>query len=156
MQNFNYYNPTQIIFGKDRLAELNDHVPANSKVLVLYGGGSVKKYGTLNKVTEALQGREIIEFGGIEPNPKYTTLMKAVEVAKEQNVDFLLAVGGGSVMDGTKFIALAAKYEGNCEELLEHGFNPVPAKSALPLGMVVTLPATGSEKIGRASCRERV
>lgn len=145
MQNFNYYNPTQIIFGKDRLTELNDHVPANIKVLVLYGGGSVKKFGTLEKVIAALPGREIVEFGGIEPNPKFTTLMKAAAVAKEQNVDFLLAVGGGSVMDGTKFIALATKYEGDAEELLHHGFNPVPAKSALPLGMVVTLPATGSE-----------
>jgi NADP-dependent alcohol dehydrogenase len=145
MQNFNYYNPTQIIFGKDRLAELTDHVPANSKVLVLYGGGSVKKYGTLDKVIEALPGREIVEFGGIEPNPQFMTLMKAVKVAKEQNIEFLLAVGGGSVMDGTKFIALAAKYEGDAEELLQYGFEYVPAKDAIPLGMVVTLPATGSE-----------
>ena len=145
MQNFDYYNPTQIIFGKDRLAELTNHVPANSKVLVLYGGGSVKKFGTLDKVIAALPGRELVEFGGIEPNPKFTTLIKAAAVAKEQNIDFLLAVGGGSVMDGTKFIALAAKYEGDAEELLQHGFNPVPAKNALPLGIVVTLPATGSE-----------
>ena len=145
MQNFNYYNPTQIVFGKDRLGELNDHVPANSKVLVLYGGGSVKKFGTLAKVIQALPGREVVEFGGIEPNPQFSTLMQAVQVVKEQNIEFLLAVGGGSVMDGTKFISLAAKYEGNAEELLQYGFEHVPAKTALPLGTVVTLPATGSE-----------
>jgi len=145
MLNFDFYNPTHIVFGKDRLAELDNLVPKKAKVLILYGGGSVKKYGTLEKVIKALPGRELKEFGGIEPNPKFTTLMKAVEVVNEENIDFLLAVGGGSVMDGTKFIALAAHADGNAEDLLSHGFQPVPVTTALPLGTVVTLPATGSE-----------
>ncbi len=145
MNNFDYYNPTKILFGKDRLTELADHIVPDSKVLILYGGGSVKKFGTLEKVTQALSGRKLFEFGGIEPNPHYSTLMKAVQIVKEQDIDFLLAVGGGSVMDGTKFIALAARYEKNPEELLQFGFEHVPAKSAVPFGTVVTLPATGSE-----------
>jgi len=146
MYNFDFYNPTRIIFGRDRLGELDNHVPAGAKVLILYGGGSVKKHGTLQKVKDALGNRTALEFGGIEPNPQFTTLMKAVELAKKENVEFLLAVGGGSVMDGTKFVALASKYGGDKpQELLFHGFNPVPVTEALPLGTVVTLPATGSE-----------
>jgi NADP-dependent alcohol dehydrogenase len=145
MLNFDFYNPTHIVFGKDRLAELDNLVPKESKVLILYGGGSVKKFGTLEKVMEALPGRELVEFGGIEPNPKYTTLMKAVEIVKSEDIDFLLAVGGGSVMDGTKFVSLAANFDGNPEELLTYGFAPVPVESAHPIGTVVTLPATGSE-----------
>lgn len=146
MYNFNFYNPTHIIFGKDRLNELDNFVPKNAKVLVLYGGGSVKKFGTLQKVLKSLGGRKVFEFGGIEPNPQFSTLMKAVEIVKKENIDFLLAVGGGSVMDGTKFISLASAYKGaNAEELLSSGFTPVDVPGALPLGTVVTLPATGSE-----------
>jgi len=146
MYNFDFYNPTRIIFGRDRLGELDSHVPAGAKVLILYGGGSVKKHGTLQKVKDALGNRTVLEFGGIEPNPQFTTLMKAVELARKENVEFLLAVGGGSVMDGTKFVALASKYKGDKpQDLLFHGFNPVPVTEALPLGTVVTLPATGSE-----------
>ncbi|OPX85491.1 MAG: Alcohol dehydrogenase YqhD [Pelotomaculum sp. PtaB.Bin104] len=141
--NFDFYNPTRIIFGKDRLGELDQLVPAGARVLVTYGGGSVKKYGTLDKVKAALGGREVYEFGGIEPNPKYNTLSKAVEVVRENNIDFLLAVGGGSVMDGTKFIAAAAPYKGEPVNLLKIGLSKV--KAAIPLGTVVTLPATGSE-----------
>ena len=107
MNNFNFYNPTQIVFGKDRLSELDKHIKPNAKVLILYGGGSVKKFGTLDKVRAGLGNREIVEFGGIEPNPQFTTLMKAVEIVRSENIDFLLAVGGGSVMDGTKFVTLA-------------------------------------------------
>lgn len=92
-----------------------------------------------------MPNREIIEFGGIEPNPKYTTLLKAVDLVKKEKVDFLLAVGGGSVMDGTKFISLASHYDGEVKDLLTHGFQPVPVKTAIPIGTVVTLPATGSE-----------
>ena len=103
MQNFDFYNPTRIVFGQDRLGELDKLIPASAKVLVLYGGGSVKRFGTLEKVVSNLGDREVIEFGGIEPNPQFETLMKAVKVVKENNIDFLLAVGGGSVMDGTKF-----------------------------------------------------
>lgn len=146
MNNFNFYNPTHIVFGKDRIAELDTLIDKDAKVLVLFGGGSVKKFGTLDKVKKALGNREVVEFGGIEPNPKYTTLMKAVEIVKSEKVDFLLAVGGGSVMDGTKFVTLAASYEGeDATELLKAGFSGVPVKSARPLGTVVTLPATGSE-----------
>ena len=145
MLNFDFYNPTHIVFGKDRLGELDALVPKDARVLITYGGGSVKKFGTLDKVKTALSGREMVEFGDIEPNPKFETLMKAVEVVKNENITFLLAVGGGSVMDGTKFITLAANYDGNAEDLLACGFNPVPVKKAFPVGTVVTLPATGSE-----------
>lgn len=145
MQNFDYYNPTQIVFGQDRLAELDKLVPADATVMITYGGQSAKRFGTIEKVSKALGARKIIEFSGIEANPKFETLVKAVEQVKAEGVDFLLAVGGGSVMDGTKFIALAAKQAGDYQNILFHGFSPVPADSALPLGCVVTLPATGSE-----------
>ncbi|MEG0309079.1 MAG: iron-containing alcohol dehydrogenase [Clostridium sp.] len=146
MINFNFYNPTEIVFGKDTLAQLDNLVPKGAKVLVLYGGGSVKKFGTLDKVKEELGQREVIEFGGIEPNPKYDTLMKAVQIVKKEKVDFLLAVGGGSVMDGTKFVSLAATYEGeNAEDLFSYGLVPESIAKGLPIGTVVTLPATGSE-----------
>ena len=145
MHNFDFYNPTKIVFGKDRLKELDRLIPAQAKVLVLYGGGSVKTFGTLDKVLQALGSRTVIEFGGIEPNPQFTTLMQAVEGVRREKIDFLLAVGGGSVMDGTKFIALAANYDGKAEDLLHRGFRPSPVASAHPIGTVVTLPATGSE-----------
>ncbi|MDX1281401.1 iron-containing alcohol dehydrogenase [Shewanella colwelliana] len=147
MLNFDYRNPTHIVFGKERLAELDQLIPADARVLVTYGGGSVKRFGTLDKVLSALGGRTVFEFGGIEANPKYETLMQATELARKESIDFLLAVGGGSVMDGTKFIALATKFEGDTSSLLFHGFAPVPvdAKDVLPLGTVATLPATGSE-----------
>ena len=145
MQNFDYYNPTHIVFGQNRLNELDKLIPQNAKVLVLFGGGSVKRYGTLEKVVSQLGDREVLEFGGIEPNPKFDTLMKAVELVKAENVDFLLAVGGGSVMDGTKFVAAAAKVESNHKNILFKGFEPLPIDSAIPLGCIATLPATGSE-----------
>ena len=146
MLNFNFYNPTEIIFGKNRLDELDKHIPQNAKVLITYGGGSVKKYGTLEKVEKALNSREVFKFGGIEVNPRFSTLLQAVQMIKNNNIDFLLAVGGGSVLDGTKFIALASKYKGkNIEDLLHHGFSAVPTDEALPMGTVLTLPATGSE-----------
>lgn len=145
MQNFDYYNPTHIVFGQERLNELNSLIPADAKVMVLYGGGSVKKYGTLDKVLDSLDSREVITFGGIEANPQFDTLMEAVAKVKEANIDFLLALGGGSVMDGTKFVSLAAKIENAHHELLFHGFEAVPVNSAIPLGCIATLPATGSE-----------
>lgn len=151
MLDFTFHNPTKIVFGKDKIEELNNLVPVNARVLVLYGGGSIKKFGTLDKVKEALKGREIFEFSGIEPNPRYETLIKASELVKKENIDFLLAVGGGSVMDGTKFVNLAANYDGeNKADLLNYGFTPVPVSKALPIGTVVTLPATGSEMNGGA------
>ncbi|GAA0791099.1 MULTISPECIES: iron-containing alcohol dehydrogenase [Pseudomonadati] len=147
MLNFNYRNPTHVVFGKDRIAELDQLVPANAKVLITYGGGSVVRFGTLDKVKAALGKRTVIEFGGIEANPKYDTLMQAVEVARKQNIDFILAVGGGSVMDGSKFIALATQFDGDTTSLLHHGFAPVPVAEdkVIPLGVIATLPATGSE-----------
>ncbi|MCT7943471.1 iron-containing alcohol dehydrogenase [Shewanella holmiensis] len=147
MLNFNYRNPTHVVFGKDRIAELDQLVPANAKVLITYGGGSVVRFGTLDKVKSALGNRTVIEFGGIEANPKYDTLMQAVEVARSEKIDFLLAVGGGSVMDGTKFIALATQFDGDTTSLLHHGFAPVPVEEdkVIPLGVIATLPATGSE-----------
>ena len=139
MNQFNFYNPTKIIFGRDRFNELNHLVPKDAKVLVLYGGGSVKKFGTLDRVLAALPNREILEFGGIEANPRYETLMKAVDLVRAEKIDFLLAVGGGSVIDGTKFIALASYYEGDGLDLLRDRSITANLKQALPLA------ATGSE-----------
>jgi NADP-dependent alcohol dehydrogenase len=146
MLDFNFYNPTQLVFGSNRLAELDQLVPTNAKVMITYGGQSAKKFGTIDKVRDSLGDRDIIEFGGIEANPKYETLIEATEVVKREDIDFLLAVGGGSVMDGTKYIALAAMHgTENYAGILQHGFAPVPVTDALPVGCVVTLPATGSE-----------
>lgn len=146
MNNFEYYNPVRIIFGKDRFEEIDRLIPKDARVLVTYGGGSVKKYGTLDKVISELGNRTYIEFGGIEPNPKYETLMKAVEVIKENDINYLLAVGGGSVIDGTKFINLAANYEGEQHaDLLKRDWEKTPIHQVFPLGTVLTLPATGSE-----------
>lgn len=150
MLNFTFYNPTQIVFGKDQLQELDKLVPQDARVLITYGGGSAKKTGVLDKVKAELakSPRTVFEYGGIGANPQYSVLMGAVEIAREEKIDFLLAVGGGSVMDGTKFIAVAAvadEFVGKEKELLRFGFNPVPVDGALPFGTVVTLPATGSE-----------
>lgn len=152
MLDFNLYNPTHIVFGQNRLAELDIMIPSESKVMITFGGSSAKKFGTIDKVRKALKSREVVEFGKIEPNPHFETLIEAAEIVKQEKVDFLLAVGGGSVMDGTKFIALAAKkakedYEG----LLSHGLTPLPEKDAVPLGCIVTLPATGSEMNGNGA-----
>ncbi|MBC2254604.1 iron-containing alcohol dehydrogenase [Listeria ivanovii] len=146
MLNFDYYNPTHIIFGKNRLEELNQVIPADKKVLLLYGGGSVKKFGTLDKVKAVLKNREIGEFGGIEANPTYETLIKAIKLVKEENYDFLLAVGGGSVIDGTKFVAAGALFDGDPIHIFGSGIGENrPITEALPFGTVLTLPATGSE-----------
>lgn len=146
MQNFDYHNPTRIVFGKDRLNELDTLVPKEANVLILFGGGSIKKFGTLNKVVASLKDRRIIEFSGIEPNPKFETLVKAVTLAKSENIDFLLAVGGGSVVDGTKFVNLAINYDGDdLSELLTNRSARMDVSEALPMGAIITLPATGSE-----------
>ncbi|MFZ6657871.1 iron-containing alcohol dehydrogenase [Undibacterium sp. TJN19] len=144
MLNFDFYNPTQILFGKGRIADLNKVIPAEANVLLLYGGGSIKQNGVFDEVIAALGSRTVTEFTGIEPNPSYETLMKAVEVIKQSKIDFLLAVGGGSVIDGTKFIAAAALFEGGdpWAILEKRGVN---VTKALPFGSVLTLPATGSE-----------
>lgn len=146
MQNFDYKNPTHIVFGQDRMVELDSLIPETAKVMICFGGGSAKRFGTIEAVRDALKGRDIVEFGGIEPNPEFTTLVKAADIARAEKVDFLLAVGGGSVMDGTKFIALASCCEKTAQaDILSHGFMPANNDEALPLGCVVTLPATGSE-----------
>ncbi|MBC6296259.1 iron-containing alcohol dehydrogenase [Listeria sp. FSL L7-1517] len=146
MLNFDYYNPTHIIFGKNRLEELNQVIPADKKVLLLYGGGSVKKFGTLDKVKAVLKNREIGEFGGIEANPTYETLIKAIALVKEKNYDFLLSIGGGSVIDGTKFVAAGALFDGDPIDIFGSGIGEKrPIKQALPFGTILTLPATGSE-----------
>lgn len=145
MNNFQFYNPTRIIFGEGSIAKLQELIPLESRVLMLYGGGSIKKNGVYQQVTEALREHELFEFGGIEPNPEYTTLMKAVQLVRENQIDFLLAVGGGSVIDGTKFVAAAAPYPGKDPwEIVDQGLGP-NLKEALPIGTVLTLPATSSE-----------
>ncbi|MEN6462817.1 MAG: iron-containing alcohol dehydrogenase [Syntrophomonas sp.] len=148
MLNFDFYNPTRILFGKDRLESIDKYVPAEAAVLITYGGGSAKKSGLIDKVITVLGNRKVYEFGGIEPNPRYETLVKAVEIVRSENIDFILAVGGGSVIDGTKFITLASYYEGNSHDLLKYGFAPIPLDvvgKTVPFGSVLTLPATGSE-----------
>ena len=143
MLNFEFYNPTRILFGTDKIPELARHVPADARVLLLYGGASAQKTGTLDEVKAALGARAVFEFGGIEPNPTYETLMRAVEQVKRDGIDFLLAVGGGSVIDGSKFVAAAACFDGEpWDILLKRGSN---ISRALALGTVLTLPATGSE-----------
>ena len=145
MQNFDFYNPTQVLFGKGQIASLAKVVPSNAKILLLYGGGSIKKNCVYDQVKLALAANQVLEFAGIEPNPKYETLMRAVALVKQEKIDFLLAVGGGSVVDGTKFVAAAAQFEAGSDpwQILEKWGSNV--KSALPFGCVITLPATGSE-----------
>ena len=144
MFDFDYQNPTRILFGRGKIAEIDRHIPATARVLVLYGGGSVIANGTLAEVRAALGGRVVEEFAGIEANPTYETLMRAVAQVKAGGLDYLLAVGGGSVIDGTKFVAAAACYQGDdAWQILEQGGGSVQA--ALPFASVLTLPATGSE-----------
>ena len=160
MQNFEFHNPTRVIFGVGQIASLSKHIPAGARVLMLYGGGSIKANGTYDEVRAALagHGHPLLEFAGIEPNPHYETLMKAVDVVRREKIDFLLAVGGGSVVDGTKFVAAAAKYQGDAWDILKIGAKVI--KSALPFGAVLTLPATGSEMnsasvVSRAEIQEK-
>ena len=143
MTNFTYYNPVKIVFGKGMIAELKKLIPVGVKVMITYGGGSIKKNGVYDQVRAALSGHAVTEFCGIEPNPRYETCMRAAVQAKAEGVGFLLAVGGGSVLDGTKFIAVAALYGADDPWAIMEGGKPVQA--ALPLGAVITLPATGSE-----------
>ena len=142
MQNFTFHNPTRILFGAGRIADLPREIPAGARVLITYGGGSVVKTGTLDEVKAALKDFAVLEFGGIEPNPTYETLMQAVELARREKIDFLLAVGGGSVIDGTKFIAAAIPFAGDPWAILAER---APVRAAVPFGSVLTLPATGSE-----------
>lgn len=143
MLNFEYKNPTKIIFGKEQMEKLSKEIPQEAKILMTYGGGSIKKNGVYEEVKKALAGFNIVEFGGIPANPEYEVLLQALEVIKSEKIDFILAVGGGSVIDGTKFLSAAALYDGDSPwELLT---NRVPIQEGLPFGTVLTLPATGSE-----------
>lgn len=161
IDNFTFYNPTRIVFGTGTIAKINKLIPRKAKVMVLYGGGSIKKNGVYEQVMAALKKREILEFGGIEPNPDYDTLMQAVKKIQKKGADFLLAVGGGSVIDGVKFVAAAALYPGSDPWDILAGDGLSQVKEALPFGSVLTLPATGSEMnngsvISRRSIQEKL
>lgn len=143
MNNFEFKNPTKIIFGKDTIKNIANEIPKNAKVLLLYGGGSIKKNGIYNQVTAGLANVDFIEFGGIPANPEYAILLEALQVIKKENITYLLAVGGGSVIDGTKFLSAAALYEGDTPwDILS---NNIRTEKGMPFGTVLTLPATGSE-----------
>ncbi|MFZ3071086.1 MAG: iron-containing alcohol dehydrogenase [Anaerolineaceae bacterium] len=161
VDNFTFYNSTRIIFGTGTIAKLSKLAPQKANVLLLFGGGSIKKNGVYDQVMAALKKRTVIEFGGIEANPDYDTLMKAVKLARKKKIDFLLAVGGGSVIDGTKFISLATPYQGEDPWQIVTGDALKEVKQALPFGTVLTLPATGSEMnhnsvISRRSIQEKL
>jgi NADP-dependent alcohol dehydrogenase len=145
MNNFELYNPVNYVFGKGQTEKLATLVPKNAKVLLAYGGGSIFKNGVYDQVKAALKGFEIVEFGGIEPNPRFETLMKAVRIIREQKITFILAVGGGSVIDGVKFISGAVNFEGDEIEILKKRILFTDITKVIPFGTVLTLPATGSE-----------
>lgn len=146
IKNFRFYNPTRVYFGEGQLKAIGREIPEDSKVLILYGGGSVKKFGLFEKIIEVLGSRQWGEFGGIEANPTYETLMKAVKLVKEENYDYLLAAGGGSVIDGTKFVAAGVKFAGDPLDIFGQGVGKgQKVKDALPFGTVLTMPATASE-----------
>lgn len=157
MNNFDYFNPVKILFGEGKINQLPAEIPSGSRILITYGGGSIKRNGVYDSVKLALTGYRLVEFGGIEPNPRFETLMKAVEIVKNGGIDFVLAVGGGSVIDGTKFIVAASLYLGDPWDILVKG---IKIEEALPFGTVLTLPATGSEMnsgavISRESTKEK-
>ncbi|SDW17818.1 iron-containing alcohol dehydrogenase [Flavobacterium degerlachei] len=143
MLNFELYNPTNLVFGKGQIEKLGELVPKEAKILLAYGGGSIFKNGIHEQVMNNLKGHEVVEFSGIEANPHFETLMKAVAIVKEQKIDFILAVGGGSVIDGVKFISAAVNFEGNPIDILQKRI--LIKENAVPFGTVLTLPATGSE-----------
>ncbi|MCC5452441.1 iron-containing alcohol dehydrogenase [Rheinheimera sp. UJ51] len=147
MFNFSYQNSTRILFGQDQIKQLAELITPEQKVLLLYGGGSIKTNGVYQQVTTALQAAEVIEFSGVEPNPNFETLMRATDIARREKIDIILAVGGGSVIDGAKFVAAAALFEGDAWDILAKGAN---VEQALPIGCVLTLPATGSESNGNS------
>ncbi len=159
MKNFRYKNPTKILFGEGQIKNLREEIPSNAKILMLYGGGSIKRTGIYQQVIEALEAYTIVEFGGVSANPEYETLLKAIDIIKREKLDYILAVGGGSVIDGAKFISAGVKYEGDEPwNLLANGEE---IKAALPIATVLTLPATGSEMnsvavISRRATKEKL
>ncbi len=158
MLNFEFKNPTKIYFGKGLIEKVATEIPANAKVLMLYGGGSIIKNGIYEQVKSALKNFEVVEFGGIPANPEYAVLLNALDIIKNQNITYLLAVGGGSVIDGTKFLSSAALYTGtNTWDILQKG---IRTEVGMPFGVVLTLPATGSEMnsgavISRSETKEK-
>lgn len=159
MNNFEFKNPTKIIFGKNTIEKLENEIPKDAKVLLLYGGGSIKKNGIYVQVKMALAKVNIIEFGGIPANPEYAVLIEALKVIKDENITYLLAVGGGSVIDGTKFLSAAALFDGDSPwDILSKN---IRTEKGMPFGTVLTLPATGSEMnsgsvITRAETKEKL
>ena len=159
MTDFEFYNPVRIFFGKDQISKITSQIPSGSKIMLLYGGGSIFRNNVYNKIKEDLKGYDLTEFGGIEPNPLYETCMKAVDIIKSKHIDFLLAAGGGSVIDATKFIAAAALYtSGDPWDILDKKSS---VTASLPVGVILTLPATGTEMnrnavISRKSTNEKL
>lgn len=147
MLNFTFKNQTEILFGKGQVKLINDRIPQDANVLLLYGGGSIKSNGIYDQVTKQLEGHKVVEFSGVEPNPSFETLMQAVEKVREENINFIMAVGGGSVIDGAKFVAAAANFDGEPWDILAKG---ATFTNPLPIGAVLTLPATGSESNGNS------
>ena len=145
MTNFELFNPVNYVFGKGQIAKLTDLVPKNTKILLAYGGGSIFKNGVYEQVKGALPNHDIVEFGGIEPNPRFETLMKAFEIIRSEKIGFILAVGGGSVIDGVKFISAAVNFEGDATEILKKRILFKDVSKVIPFGTVLTLSATGSE-----------
>jgi NADP-dependent alcohol dehydrogenase len=143
MTNFELYNPVNYVFGKGQISKLPTLINKEHKILLAYGGGSIFKNGVYDQIKIALEGYDILEFGGIEPNPHFETLMKAVKLIKTEKIDFILAVGGGSVIDGVKFISGAVHFEGDPIDILKKRI--LIKENAMPFGTVLTLPATGSE-----------
>ena len=141
MNNFTFHNPTRLLFGKGMIEKLSTAIPMVHRIMITFGGGSVKQNGVYDQVIKALKDRDYIEFWGIEPNPTIETLREAIQIAKGKQVDFLLAVGGGSVIDGTKLISAGIQYDGDPWELVQKGYY----YHTVPMGTVLTLPATGSE-----------
>lgn len=145
MNNFELYNPVNYIFGKNQIEKIPQLVPENAKIMVVYGGGSIFKNGIYNQVKKALNNYDVTEFGGVEPNPHFETLMKAVAIIRQENITFILAVGGGSVIDGVKFISAAVNYPEKPETILKKRIAFTDTTKTIPFGVVLTLPATGSE-----------
>ncbi|MFN3197193.1 MAG: iron-containing alcohol dehydrogenase [Bradymonadia bacterium] len=145
MQNFDFQNPTRILFGEGQIAQIAEAIPADARVLLLYGGGSIKRNGVYDQTVKALTGHTFLEFGGVEPNPTLETLSKAIDLVKAEALDFVLAVGGGSVADGAKFVAAGARFEGDPWAIIAE---KAPVTAALDIGVILTLPATGSESNG--------
>ncbi|WP_295912021.1 iron-containing alcohol dehydrogenase [uncultured Alistipes sp.] len=141
MNNFIFHNPTKLVFGKGQIAKLANLIPADKRIMITFGGGSVRRNGVYDQVVKALEGRDWVEFWGIEPNPSVETVREAIALGRENKSDFLLAVGGGSVIDGTKLIAAGLLYDGDPWEIVLEG----KAGKTVPLGTVLTMSATGSE-----------